>query len=94
MCVLNYRPISLLSIVSKDAERYVYNHIIVLGGDIHALQHGFLEGRSTVTQLAQSCIVLHCSQTIVKHLNRLEVKTIVVIFKKILITFIIGLKSG
>ena len=52
--VCNYRPISLLSIVSKIAERCVYSHIIpVLGDDIYALQHCFLKGRFTVTQLTQ-----------------------------------------
>ena len=52
--VCNYRPISLLSIISKVAERCAYNHIIpVLSDDIFKLQHGFLKGRSTVTQLTQ-----------------------------------------
>ena len=52
--VCNYRPISLLSIIRKVAERCVYNHIIlVLSDDIYKLQHGFLKERSTVTQLTQ-----------------------------------------
>ena len=52
--VRNYRPISLTCIVSKVFERCVYNkinsHIIV---DIHELQHGFMKGLSTTTQLLQ-----------------------------------------
>ena len=53
----NYRPISLLSIVSKVMERCVYNHmyadVIQL---ISPLQHGFLRKRSCITQLLS---VLH-----------------------------------
>ena len=48
----NYRPISLLCVVSKILERCllnkIYNELIHL---ITNLQHGFLKGRSTVTQL-------------------------------------------
>lgn len=50
----NYRPISLLSIISKVAERCIYNHvypnIVTL---LHPSQHGFLSGKSTSTQLVQ-----------------------------------------
>ena len=50
----NYRPISLLSTVSKVLERCVlnrcYNH---LPAQLYHLQHGFLKGRSTVTQLLE-----------------------------------------
>ena len=50
----NYRPISLLSTVSKVLERYVlnrcYNH---LSAQLYHLQHGFLKGRSMVTQLLE-----------------------------------------
>ena len=53
----NYRPISLLPIVSKVLERCVgnrfYDHLKDL---ISALQHGFLPNRSCVTQLLS---VLH-----------------------------------
>ena len=53
----NYRPISLLSIVSKVLERCVYNHmyadVIQL---ISPLQHGFLRKHSCITQLLS---VLH-----------------------------------
>ena len=48
----NYRPISLLSIISKVLERCVcnrfYDHV---RGMINDAQHGFLHGRSCVTQL-------------------------------------------
>ena len=48
----NYRPIYLLSIVSKVLERAVVNNIYnMLLPQISLLQHGFLRGRSTVTQL-------------------------------------------
>lgn len=48
----NYRPISLLSVVSKILERVVFNKIYdKLLPKITLLQHGFLKGRSTVTQL-------------------------------------------
>ncbi len=55
--VMNYRPISLLSIVSKVLKRCVFNNIYPF---VHALinnvQHGFLQNRSCVTQLLS---VLH-----------------------------------
>ena len=61
----NYRPISLLPIVSKVLERCVFkamsNHINNL---IRKLQHGFLKNRSCVTQLLS---VLH---TIGQHLDQ------------------------
>ena len=48
----NYRPISLLPIISKVLERCVcnrvYDHVHEL---INKVQHGFLHGRSCVTQL-------------------------------------------
>ena len=48
----NYRPISLLSIVSKVFERCVYNRLIEhLSINIHQLQFGFLRGKSTTAQL-------------------------------------------
>ena len=50
----NYRQISSLSILSKSFERCVFNHcyLHILPRLCH-LQHGFLSGRSTVTQLVQ-----------------------------------------
>ena len=51
--VQNYRPISLLSIVSKMTERCIYNKIFpLLSDNLHKLQHGFINGRSTCTQLS------------------------------------------
>ena len=50
--VNNYRPISLLCILSKVLERCVVNHChghIV--PQLYHMQHGFLKGRSTITQL-------------------------------------------
>ena len=50
----NYGPISLLSIVSKVMERYIFNsirdHVFHL---FSACQHGFLAERSCVTQLVE-----------------------------------------
>ena len=53
----NYRPISLLPIVSKVLERYVFNCLYDrVNNLITPLQHGFLRNRSCVTQLLS---VLH-----------------------------------
>ena len=50
--VTNYRPISLLNLVSKIAERCVFAQFYsFIAANIHPLQHGFVKGRSTVTQL-------------------------------------------
>ena len=50
----NYRPISLLSLISKVAERCIYNHIYPhIVNLLHPSQHGFLSGKSTATQLVQ-----------------------------------------
>ena len=50
--VTNYRPISLLSLVSKITERCVCDKLFDFIADrIRPLQHGFVKGRSTVTQL-------------------------------------------
>ena len=51
---MNDRPISLLCTVSKVLERFVYNHCCPhLTPLLYHLQHGFLKGRSTVTQLLE-----------------------------------------
>ena len=50
--IRNYRPISLLPVLSKCLERCVYNLIIgQILPQLHPLQHGFMAGRSTATQL-------------------------------------------
>ena len=50
--VENYRPISLLSTVSKVMERCLFNSIkYYVIGLISECQHGFIAGRSCVTQL-------------------------------------------
>ena len=52
--VRNYRPVSLLSVVSKLAERCVYNSVYsVVCNKLSSAQHGFLSGKSTTTQLVQ-----------------------------------------
>ena len=52
--VTNYRPISLLNIVSKLFEKCVHRRVYEGVKDlIHGLQHGFLKGRCTVTQLLE-----------------------------------------
>lgn len=54
----NYRPISLLSTVSKVLERCIFNYCYQhIEPQLYRLQHGFLKGRSTVTQLLE---VYHC----------------------------------
>ena len=50
--VSNYRPISLLCIISKVLERAVYNNVInFLNGTFSISQFGFLLGRSSLQQL-------------------------------------------
>ena len=50
--VINYRPISLLSLVEKVVERVVCNKFYpFVENRIYHLQHGFMKGCSTVTQL-------------------------------------------
>ena len=52
--VSNYRPISLLRILSKVMEKYIYNHLIdTVKPLIHPLQHGFTNGKSCTTQLIE-----------------------------------------
>lgn len=52
MDVVNYRPISKLCIVSKVFERVVYDQVYAaLKNSFSPLQHGFLKGRSTVSNL-------------------------------------------
>ena len=49
--VPNYTPISLLCIVSKVMERYIYNNVFkVVEPIINTNQHGFLNGKSCTTQ--------------------------------------------
>ena len=48
----NYRPVSLLPVISKILERCIYNKIIeFVRPKITSMQHGFLAGSSTFTQL-------------------------------------------
>ena len=50
--VKNYRPISLLPVISKVFESCIYQLIIpYLSPQIYDLQHGFMKDRSTNTQL-------------------------------------------
>ena len=50
--VKNYRPVSLLSIVSKTLQRCILNHISQhIQSNIHSTQFGFVSGRSCATQL-------------------------------------------
>ena len=53
----NYRPISLLPLISKEIERCVFNKLFpYIAEHINSLQHGFMNHRSCVTQLLS---VLH-----------------------------------
>ena len=50
--VTNYRPISLLCVLSKVLERCVFNRCIDhLSDSLSNSQHGFLKGRSTTTKM-------------------------------------------
>ena len=50
--VSNYRPIYLLSVISKITERCVYDKLLLfLENQIYHLQHGFVKGRSCTTQI-------------------------------------------
>ena len=76
--VTNYRPISLLSVVSKVLERCIYNQLIVhVSSQLHHLQFGFLRGKSTTSQL------LHVINEINKALeNREQIDSIYLDFAK------------
>ena len=50
----NYRPISLLCTLSKVLERCVHNHCYhYLEPHMYHMQHGFIRGKSTTTQLLE-----------------------------------------
>ncbi|CAB4042628.1 Hypothetical predicted protein [Paramuricea clavata] len=50
----NYRPISLLCVLSKVLERCIHNHSYLhLAPLIYDRQHGFVRGKSTTTQLLE-----------------------------------------
>ncbi|XP_026744752.1 uncharacterized protein LOC113506092 [Trichoplusia ni] len=50
--ITNYRPISKLCLLAKVLERVVYNQVYAaLRNSMSPLQHGFLKGKSTVTNL-------------------------------------------
>ena len=56
---LNYRPVSLLSCISKIFEKLVFNHVYQYLDDFHLLsskQSGFRPGDSTVNQV---CFITH-----------------------------------
>jgi hypothetical protein len=49
--VTNYKPISLLCILSKVLKRCIFNWLDYLSQSLSKHQQGFLKGRSTVTQM-------------------------------------------
>jgi hypothetical protein len=50
--VNNYRPVSLLTVISKVLERCIHSHVYAITRhDILNSQHGFMSNRSTTTQL-------------------------------------------
>ena len=58
--VCSYRAISLLSLISKIAERVVLDRFFnVIPDKIYPMQHGFVKGRSTITQLLDTVHLLH-----------------------------------
>ncbi|KAJ0180561.1 hypothetical protein K1T71_003965 [Dendrolimus kikuchii] len=76
--VTNYRPISLLSTLSKVLERLVHNYIYpVLHKQIMEQQHGFVKKRSTVSNL------LIFTDFVFKSMdNRIQVDTVYTDFRK------------
>ena len=65
--VENYRPISLLSIVSKVCERLIHNKMYpFIASQLSNKQHGFIKGRSTCSQM------LHFIQEIGSSLDNSE----------------------
>ena len=70
--VRNYRPISLLSVVSKVLEKLVYNNIVdFLTNSISVSQFGFLRGCSSLQQLLVffNIVLSSASQTDVIYLD-------------------------
>ena len=50
--ISNYRPVSLLCVLSKVLERCVFKRLLShLSSVLQDIQHGFMKGRSAVTQL-------------------------------------------
>ena len=74
-CVENYRPVSLLCVCSKVMERAIFNTIFpAIQGELHHLQHGFVKGRSTVSQLLSvyqevSCVLDKAGQVDLVYLD-------------------------
>ncbi|CAB4010510.1 Hypothetical predicted protein, partial [Paramuricea clavata] len=76
--VCNYRPISLLSLVSKVFEHCIYNRIIGhLSSQLYDLQYGFQSGKSTT---AQMLYVVHEIRNVLE--KRGQVDTIYLDFAK------------
>ena len=58
--VSNYRPISLLSSISKVLERLIFNHILVfISPQLSNLQNGFIPGRSCLQQLLLTIFTIY-----------------------------------
>ena len=76
--VSNYRPISLLSLVSKVFERCIYNRLTDhISSQLYKLQYGFQKGKSTTSQLLS---VLHNIHKCLE--KRCQVDTIYLDFAK------------
>lgn len=76
--VRNYRPVSVLCIASKIFEKVVHRYLYgVLKGKIDSRQHGFMQKRSTVSNLNH---LLSFMAPAVK--NRMQVDTIYFDFRK------------
>ena len=70
-CVTNYRPISLLCILSKILERCIFDRVYPeLIEHFHNLQHGFIKGRSTTTQMLH---YVHVLNEILDHRGQIDV---------------------
>ena len=72
--ISNYRPISLLPIISKMLEKVVHKNVYIFlekSKVVYASQYGFLKNRSTINAITE--LVCHITNTIENKQNTLSV---------------------